>query len=39
MDLRVLAQIERGEVKAEGFHAPDEALHVAPAGVKAACSP
>ena len=34
MDFRVLAQIERGQVKAESFHAPDQPLHVAPAGVK-----
>ena len=36
MDLGVLAQVERRQVKAEGFHAPDQALHVGPAGVKAA---
>ena len=34
MDLGVLAQVERGQVKPEGFHAPDQPLHVAPAGVK-----
>ena len=34
MDLGVLAQVERRQVKAEGLHAPDQALHVAPAGVE-----
>ncbi len=31
----MLAQIERGQVKPESLHAPDETLHIAPAGVKA----
>ena len=35
MDLGLLAQIERREVKPEGLDAADQALHVAPAGVKA----
>ena len=36
VDLGLLAQIERGQVKAESLHAPDQALHVGPAGVEAA---
>src|SRR5262249_15205665 len=38
MDLGVLTQIERGEVEAEGLHATDEPLHIAPAGMEALVS-
>ena len=34
VDLRGLAQIQRGEMKAEGLHAADQPLHIAPTGVK-----
>ena len=34
VDFRVLAKIECRQVEAEGLHAANEALHVAPAGVK-----
>ena len=35
MDLGLLAQVERREMKTESLHAPDQALHVGPAGVEA----
>jgi len=36
MDLGLLAQVERGQVEAEGLDAADQPLHVAPAGVETA---